>query len=192
MTQHPNGDTAALAERTLVIETADARFFDEARAIDFSFTVDREILPAFDTPLTDCCRDVVPYCKRYDSDPEDYRDHLEGTDQALFVAMLDGQLVGYLAIRSNWNSLALIDDIAVSRAARRQGCAKALMDRAAEWAHSAALSGIMLETQNNNVAACLFYERYGFVLGGIDRMLYSALESHRPEIALFWYLRFTP
>ncbi|RNF86064.1 GNAT family N-acetyltransferase [Montanilutibacter psychrotolerans] len=190
MTQHLVGDTTALAEPPLIIEAADARFFNEARAIDFSFTIDREILPAFDTPLIDRCREIAPYRKRYDSDPEDYREHLEATDQALFVARLDGQLVGYLAIRSNWNALALIDDIAVSRTARRQGCARALMDRAVDWARSAELSGIMLETQNNNVAACLFYERYGFVLGGIDRMLYAALESHAPETALFWYLQF--
>ena len=48
----------------------------------------------------------------------------------------------------------------------------------------------MLETQNINVAACLFYARCGFVLGGYDRFLYRGLTPETDEIALYWYLIF--
>ena len=50
---------------------------------------------------------------------------------------------------------------------------------------------MMLETQNNKLAACRCYQHYGFILGGIDRLLYRAepeIADH--EIALFWYLPF--
>lgn len=33
----------------------------------------------------------------------------------------------------------------------------------------------MLETQNNNMAACRYYHRYGFELGGIDHLIYRGL-----------------
>jgi streptothricin acetyltransferase len=63
------------------------------------------------------------------------------------------------------------------------------MDEATGWARDSRLGTIRLETRSNNVAACLFYQRYGFVIGGHDRLLY-----HEPgpgkseEVALFWYL----
>jgi streptothricin acetyltransferase len=48
----------------------------------------------------------------------------------------------------------------------------------------------MLETQNTNVAACLFYRRCGFELGGFDRFLYHAIHPDSDEIALYWYMFF--
>jgi len=49
--------------------------------------------------------------------------------------------------------------------------------------------GLLAETQDTNLAACRFYHRYGFVLGGADTMLYANC-SDSNEKALFWYLRF--
>jgi streptothricin acetyltransferase len=48
----------------------------------------------------------------------------------------------------------------------------------------------MLETQNNNVAACRLYESGGFQLAGFDRCLYKGLHPDTDEIALYWYLVF--
>jgi len=44
----------------------------------------------------------------------------------------------------------------------------------------------MLETQDVNVQACLFYQSYGFPLGGVDNLLYRA-SLYPGETALFWY-----
>ena len=51
------------------------------------------------------------------------------------------------------------------RPARRDGD---LLDVAQFWSRKKKLPGIMLETQNNNLAACRLYERCGFVVGGVD------------------------
>jgi len=83
-----------------------------------------------------------------------------------------------------------LEDITVKTAYRRQGIGRALVNRAIDWTRSRQLPGIMLETQNNNVAACRFYERCGFELGGFDRHLYGALHPDTREIALYWYLVF--
>ena len=50
--------------------------------------------------------------------------------------------------------------------------------------------GLMLETQDNNVAACRLYARCGFELRGFDTHLYKALDPSSDEIALYWYLIF--
>jgi ribosomal protein S18 acetylase RimI-like enzyme len=44
----------------------------------------------------------------------------------------------------------------------------------------------MLETQDTNLAACRFYKKYGFILGGVDTMLYRNFEN-KDQKALFWY-----
>jgi streptothricin acetyltransferase len=55
---------------------------------------------------------------------------------------------------------------------------------------SQGLPGVRLETQSNNVAACRFYERQGFVLKGFDADLYRGEMPGTREIALFWYFWF--
>ncbi len=66
------------------------------------------------------------------------------------------------------------------------------MQEAIAWARSKQLPGIMLETQNINVAACRFYESCGFKLGGMDRFLYKGISKDLDEIALYWYLLLEP
>lgn len=68
--------------------------------------------------------------------------------------------------------------------------ARSLVDQALAWARDGGMPGIRLETQSNNVGACRFYVRCGFVLGGHDRCLYQALHPGTREVALFWYLFF--
>jgi len=48
----------------------------------------------------------------------------------------------------------------------------------------------VLETQNNNLAACRLYESYGFVVGGVDYLRYRAIDPATEEAAIFWYLLF--
>lgn len=62
------------------------------------------------------------------------------------------------------------------------------MDRAKEWALKCEVKGLSLETKNNNIKACKFYEKYGFVLGGVNNKLYTSLDND--EIELFWYYIF--
>jgi ribosomal protein S18 acetylase RimI-like enzyme len=64
------------------------------------------------------------------------------------------------------------------------------VQQAIAWAQDRQLPGVMLETQNINVAACRLYERCGFTLGGFDRYLYQGLHPDTEEIALYWYLVF--
>ena len=66
--------------------------------------------------------------------------------------------------------------------------AKNLFCQAKQWARERNLAGIMLETQNNNVSACKFYERCGFRLEGFDQYLYKGVNLETDEIALYWYL----
>ncbi|WP_443191239.1 GNAT family N-acetyltransferase [Pseudomonas indica] len=172
------------------LRPVDESLFAWAQQGDFGFLVEHELLPAFDTDVSHRLAPLEPYSKDYESDLEDYRDYLDAPDKALLAAVVEGKWAGYLAISCHWNGFALVEDLAVERTMRRHGVAHVLMDAAVAWARRQGLAGVTLETQSNNVAACLFYQRYGFRLEGIDRFLYRGLSPQTREIALFWYLPF--
>ncbi|WP_338864443.1 GNAT family N-acetyltransferase [Myxococcus stipitatus] len=160
----------------------------ELRDADFSFDVDEEAAGPFDGPALGGTVPVERYTKRYEMD-EDGVVASNPEESMLAVVRGEGRVVGYIVVSRAWNHCAQIDDVAIDRSHRRTGMARALMDEAVRWAKARGLPMLRLETQSNNVAACRFYEKYGFRLGGFDRYLYAAIPAReRPEVALFWYL----
>ena len=176
----------------MIIEQANAPLPEEAEACNFSFEVTCEAAPPFEGSSIERIVPVAPYRKSYPLDPERYCSYTGRDDRALFVAWDEAKFIGYVAVAQSWNNYAQIDDISVDVSARRKGAGRLLLNAAIEWAHSRALPGLRLETQSNNVAACCFYERHGFTLGGFDRHLYRTIMTDTPETALFWYLIFPP
>ena len=128
--------------------------------------------------------------KRYGKDNVDYTAYIDDQDKAVFLAYVEGQIAGHIILRKNWNIYAYIEDIAVDVKFRRWGIGKELISQAKRWAQDRNLAGIMLETQNNNVRACKFYESCSFQLRGYDTYLYKGINNDTDEIALYWYLVF--
>lgn len=158
---------------------------------DGRFTVDARLqLQASDDAITYTIVPVPSHEKCYPPDDLDLAAYLDRPDRAIFLAYVDGGLAGQIVLRTNWNRLAYVEDIVVDAAYRRRGVGRQLMDRAVEWARRRDLPGIMLETQDNNTAACGLYESCGFRLAGFDRYLYVGLDPATEEVALYWYLRF--
>lgn len=174
----------------IIHELADHNQADLNRC-DNTFTVDAELcLAAEDGRISYTVRSVPPYEKRYGSETNDYTAYLGQPDHAAWLAYVDGQLAGQILAHENWNRFAIIWDIAVEPSFRRQGVGRRLIENALRWARGRGLPGVMLETQNINVAACRLYARCGFVLGGFDAYLYRGVAPDTREIALFWYLLF--
>jgi ribosomal protein S18 acetylase RimI-like enzyme len=133
---------------------------------------------------------IPSYPKHYPLDELDASSYVDQPEKAIFFALVDGMLAGQIILRKNWNQFAYIEDIVVDARFRRRGVGTVLLRRAAEWARGLNLPGVMLETQNINVAACKLYARCGFQLAGFDRLLYLGLQPGTEEIALYWYLVF--
>ncbi|GLR10219.1 streptothricin acetyltransferase [Mixta theicola] len=179
-----------MQQKNIQVIEATAGLLQALQSLDYRFTVTQELDAVFDRPVRDGLYSVAPREKNYFNDPQQFSALLNSRDGALYVALVDNQPAGYLAVSRNWNGLALVEDTAVDGAFRRCGCGWALLQRAISWAREQQLAGVTLETQNTNVAACLLYENMGFELGGIDRQLYRALHAHPAETALYWYLWF--
>ena len=132
-----------------------------------------------------------PYMKSYLTDVKDYTDYIDNPDKAVFLAYADKECIGQIVLRKDWNQYAFIEDICVSKSARGQGVGTALMQSAVLWAKKAELCGLALETQDNNLLACRFYAKCGFVIGAVNTMLYKNFEKPwSDESAVFWYMKF--
>jgi streptothricin acetyltransferase len=158
---------------------------------DGSFTVNSKlILNAENGTVSYTIVDVPPYTKQYRLEKFDAKSYIDDPSRAVFFAYLDEELAGEIRLRASWNGYAYIDNIAVDSKSRNQGVGQALIKQAIEWSKTKGFPGLMLETQDNNVAACNFYASCGFELCGFDTHLYKALDPATDEIALYWYLMF--
>ena len=132
---------------------------------------------------------VEPYEKILTVDPEDYTTFIDNPQKVIFFADVDDKPVGQIKLVPWWNKFAYVEELVVDTDFRGQGVGNALMSRAIAWARQQGFPGITLETQDNNVPACKFYEKCGFVLSGFDLYTYKNLDNPT-EIALYWYLIF--
>ena len=169
------------------IKEIDKKTMKDVHKVDGTFTVNSKlVLHVENNTITYTIVEVPPYEKRYKDDDIDLT-YISDPDKTIYLAYINETIAGHIILRKNWNNYAYIEDIAVDVQFRQQGIGKALLNYAKEWAKKKKLAGIMLETQNNNVAACKFYERCGFILGGFDKYLYKGLHTNTEEIALYWY-----
>ncbi len=176
---------------SLIILPFDESNNNDLNRVDGSFTVDaRLILSARDGQISYTIEPVRPYLKRYPAEQFDWNTFIGNPDKAIYLAYVDGQVAGQIILWKNWNGYGYIEDIAVDVHFRRHGIGRRLIEQAITWAKERGLPGLMLETQNNNIAGCRLYEACGFHLGGFDRELYKAISPGTDEIALYWYLFF--
>jgi streptothricin acetyltransferase len=175
----------------LTIQPIDESNLHDLNRVDGTFTIDsRLVLHAQDRQIGYSIEPVQPRTKRYPAEKFDWITFIDNPDKAIYLAYLDGQLTGQIILWKNWNGYGYIEDIAVDASFRRQGIGRRLIRQAITWAKERGLPGVMLETQDNNVAACRLYAACGFHLGGFDRELYRAIDPGTEEVALYWYLIF--
>ena len=110
--------------------------------------------------------EAVPgvYRKSYRNDEFDCTTYIGNPDKILYLACIDGEAVGQIALRRWWSRLAWIEEIRVESRYGRMRVGTKLMDAAIEWARKSGMPGIMIETQDTNAPACLLYRQYGFSL----------------------------
>jgi ribosomal protein S18 acetylase RimI-like enzyme len=95
------------------------------------------------------------------------QERLEKSDSTIFVAITDGQIVGFTQLYPSFSSVSMkriwiLNDLFVRETDRNQGVAKLLMNAAADFARETAAIRIVLSTQISNNLAQAFYESYGY------------------------------
>lgn len=132
--------------------------------------------------------DVEPYERDVQVEDTDYG--FSETPPAIFFAEVEGKLAGRIKMLKWWNQFGYVEDLVVDPDYRGMKIGRKLLERGIQWARENNFPGVMLETQDDNVPACLLYQSCGFELGGFDRNVYKAIDSNRKDSALYWYLIF--
>ncbi|EOG8707800.1 streptothricin N-acetyltransferase SatA [Bacillus paranthracis] len=181
---------------SLLIRELETNDLDNFPEIDDSFIVNARSmlsLSKVNRHIEYTVEDVPSYEKSYlqnDNEELAYNDYINKQNQVIYIALLHNQIIGFIVLKKNWNHYAYIEDITVDKKYRTLGVGKRLVVQAKQWAKEGNMSGIMLETQNNNIAACKFYEKCGFVIGGFDFLIYKGLDMTNDEVAMYWYFHF--
>lgn len=172
-----------------VIQTLAQNNLHRFNHVDRKFTVSSKVvLDMIGNRLTWAVVPVESYEKEIPIDDVDPATFINSEDKVIFFAEVEGKLAGQIKLITWWNGYAYIDDVIVNPQFRGLGVGKALIEAAIQWSREKRFPGIMLETQDDNVAACKLYDSCGFVLGGFDQY---TLKNFKPnETALFWYLIF--
>jgi ribosomal protein S18 acetylase RimI-like enzyme len=162
--------------------------------VDESFIVDSAlVLSAKGQEISYTIKEIPSYRKSYINDEditEDYFTYIDNQNKVIYLAFIEDQVVGQIILKRNWNEYAYVEELKVDARFRRHGIGRRLIEQAKQWAQSQKMPGMMLETQNNNVRACKFYESCGFVIGGFDFCVYKGIDKQNDETAIYWYLMF--
>lgn len=144
----------------------------------------------------------LPYVKDNDAingeGPLRWSDRFNIAQWGLIAAHRDGLRVGGAVIAFDTpnvfmlearRDLAALWDLRVHPDLRGEGIGSRLLRASERWAAARGCTELKIETQNNNVAACRFYEKHGYVLRSIDRFAYPELPD---EVQLIWRRSLNP
>lgn len=116
----------------------------------------------------------------------------EIAEKGFAVGAYDGvQCVGLAVFEYNWNKYLYLMDLKVNSAYRSQGIASRLIEWGQDQAIKLNVQGIYTIAQDNNLGACQFYLKNGFVIGGFNTMDYR----HTPQqdkADVYFYLDIKP
>lgn len=87
---------------------------------------------------------------------------------------------------SNRSDLSVLWDIRVAPEYKSMNIGTKLFNHAIEWSIKHNCKQMKIETQNDNVPACKFYEKQGARLGEINKYAYYGEDTD--EVMLIWYL----
>ncbi|HYL94873.1 MAG TPA: GNAT family N-acetyltransferase, partial [Terriglobales bacterium] len=94
-------------------------------------------------------------------------ERLQRDESVIFLALHGDKAVGFVQLYPCFSSTAMkrmwiLNDLFVAPEARRSGAAKALMERARQWAVETKSDGLWLETAVDNHPAQRLYESLGW------------------------------
>ena len=111
-----------------------------------------------------CCTDLGYQCDKFLV--SERISQLDADKEAVFVAELDGKVVGFIHIHLYttlyFESMTNILGLAVSSKQRKKGIGKALLERAEEWALEKDISLVRLNSGGTRKGAHEFYRCLGY------------------------------
>lgn len=117
---------------------------------------------------------------------ENYR-YEEMKADSVFLGAYDGDTcVGLAVLQRGFFRYMYLYDLKVSKAYRGRGVGHQLMQAARTVAAENGYRGLYTVGQDNNLAACLFYIKSGFRIGGLDTEVYNGTSQEGKADIIFY------
>ena len=104
-------------------------------------------------------------------------------DSHVFVAEMNREVIGFLALSSKTAKLSQIDLIATAKGMKRRGAGSALVECACNWSVMNKVSGMKVVTQGENRDAMNFYKKHSFMKTRQDVWFHFWLAERMPIIS---------
>lgn len=169
------------------IKLLENQFINIVNNTNESFPIIGKILPSFSNGIWSYEEELynTPTEIRFPDDKLDWSAYIDSSEKIVLLAFHEDTCIGQIRLVKDWNRFAYIENIAVKKDFRKSGVGHLLLEAAETWAKEQSLIGLSLEAQNDNLIACRFYAKEGFVLGGVDTLKQSS--NPHIDLTLYWY-----
>lgn len=119
--------------------------------------------------------------------PDENYSYEEMAESCVFIGAYEEECcIGLAILRHALFKYMYLYDLKVKERYRRSGVARALIEKAKASARESGYKGIYTQAQDNNLGACLFYLKTGFIIGGLDTMLYRGTPQEDKKDIYFY------
>lgn len=126
--------------------------------------------------------DVIEMCF-----PDENYDYDKMAKEHIFVGAYDeDKCIGLAILRHSWRKFMYLYDLKVNKEYRGKHIGAILIEKSKEVALEQGYRGLYTQRQDNNLAACLFYLKNGFVIGGLDTHVYTGTSQEGKKDILFY------
>lgn len=157
--------------KDVVIRRIDAAHEEDIRIPNEPFELFGRLIPCYDGKIWSHTEELFAEPSAMCFPDENYQ-MVDMSDCIFLGAYRDGICAGLAVLQKSWNKYLYVYDLKVSRSLRGKGVGGMLMNGAEEIAKELGYRGLWVVAQDNNLAACRFYLKQGFAIGGLDTQVY--------------------
>jgi len=119
--------------------------------------------------------------------PDENYNYRELSKNSIFIGAYDGnKCIGLAILQHAMMKYIYLYDLKVNQEYRGQKVGRRLIEKSKEIALKLGYRGIYTQGQDNNLGACLFYLKNGFVIGGLDTHVYRGTSQEGKKDILFY------
>lgn len=167
------------------------RIIDKSRAADINlkndeFEIFGRLIPRYDGEKWSFSQEIFPKVDKMRFPDENY-DFDEMPANTVFIGAYDGEkCVGLAVLQDDWFKYMYLNDLKVCGDCRGRGVGRLLIEKCLETAKERGYIGVHTVGQDNNLAACRFYLKNGFEIGGLDNRVYrGTVQADKSDIHFY-------
>lgn len=160
----------------------------DIRLLNEPFSLFGRLLPSYQNGVWEYTQELFPPDRISEMCfPDENYDFDQMCSDHIFIGAYDGDCcVGLAIVQKPWLKYLYLYDFKVNRSHRSTGAAAQLLEHCCRVARELGCRGIYTQGQDNNLAACRFYLKHGFVIGGLDTMVYNGTSQQGKSDVIFY------